>query len=54
MKNAKSTGSFSVYGEATKKKVPYQAPVLRVYGAVNQLTGGAGSQMGDNMSMTRT
>ena len=53
MKNAKNTGSIPVSGEATKKKVPYQAPVLRVYGAVSQWTAGSGGTKGDMGSMTR-
>ena len=54
MKNAKSTGSIPVSGEATKKKAPYQAPVLRVYGAVNQLTNGNNTgTVSDRTSMLR-
>ena len=37
------------------KKAPYQAPVLRVYGAVNQLTagsGGSGADMASQMMMS--
>ncbi len=52
MKNAKSTGSIPVAGEATKPKAPYQTPVLRVYGAVSQLTAGSSGNKMDGMSMT--
>ena len=53
MKNEKSTGSIPVSGEATKKKAPYQAPVLRVYGAVSQWTAGSGGNGQDNRSMSK-
>jgi hypothetical protein len=39
--------SLSVKG----KKAPYQAPVLRVYGAVNQLTAGRNGSGTDSSSM---
>ncbi len=51
MKNAKSTGAFPVSGEATVQRAPYQAPVLRVYGAVSQLTAGNSGTKTDGMSM---
>ena len=35
------------------KKAPYQAPVLRVYGAVNQLTAGNSGSGSDRSSMMR-
>jgi hypothetical protein len=41
--------------EAKCKKAPYQAPALRVYGAVSQLTAAKGGSMADGnsgMSMT--
>ena len=55
MKNAKSTGSIPVSGEATKQKAPYQAPVLRVYGAVSQWTAGnSGNNDGYGVQAAKT
>ena len=53
MKNAKSTSSSPVGGEAMKKKAPYTSPQLRVFGAVNQLTAGRTGSGTDSSSMRR-
>jgi hypothetical protein len=37
-----------------RKKASYQAPELRVYGAVSQWTAGSSGVKGDGGSMTRT
>jgi hypothetical protein len=51
MKTKSDSGLRLTGMNAKVNKAPYQAPVLRVYGAVNQLTAGGGSHNGEGGSM---
>jgi hypothetical protein len=51
MKTNKDSGLRLTGATAKGIKAPYLAPVLRVYGAVNQLTAGGGGTMVDGMNM---
>lgn len=50
MKTNIDSGLHFTGANAKDKKAPYQAPVLRVYGAVSQLTAGQGGTMADGGS----
>jgi hypothetical protein len=50
MKTKNDSGLHLLGVNAKDKKAPYQAPVLRVYGAVSQLTAGNSGTMADGGS----
>ena len=50
--NTNNDSALCLTGATAKGiKAPYQAPVLRVLGAVSQLTAGGGGTMVDGMNM---
>ena len=52
MKITSDTGPDRKNIDTNCKKLPWQAPVLRVYGAVSQWTAGSGGNVGDAGSQT--